>query len=162
MELDITKLNTGLIPFIEFDQSVTIPESMIENTEIVSLSEISIKGRLTKTSDEAYNLNAMVNGTMVLKCAVSLENVDYPFNIVIDENISNDEYDEENLKIDSNSLEIIPIIWENILLEIPLRVVKENYKAKTQGEGWSILTEEPKIDNGLSELKNLLDVEEEI
>ena len=161
MCIDVTKLNNGLIAFIDFDKTLTIPDEMIQKTEIVSLSEIKVKGRITKTSDEAYNLNATITGTMILKCAVSLSDVSYPFNIIVDENISNDIEDEENLKINSNLLEIIPIIWENIVLEIPLRVVNQNYTAKTQGEGWSIITEGTEKENGLADIKKLLDVEEE-
>ncbi len=38
-------------------------------------------------------------------------------------------------------------MWENIVLEIPSRVVKENCKVKTSGNGWNLITEE--------ELKNM-------
>ena len=94
---------------------------------------------------------------MVLTCAVSLEDVDYDFNIDVNENIEKIEDFEKN---NSNLLDITSIIWENIVLEIPLRVVKENAKIKTEGEGWSFLEEEKHTDPRFDKLKELLKEEE--
>jgi uncharacterized protein len=55
----------------------------------------------------------------------------------------------------------MPIIWQNIVVEIPMKVVSPNLdNTKLKGDGWELLTEEEKmseIDPRLEKLKDLLD-----
>ena len=73
---------------------------------------------------------------MILDDSISLDNVEYPFSIDIDENI------EENLEKDENSIDILPILWQNIVLEVPLRFTKVNDLSKYNGDGWKLISEE--------------------
>ena len=53
---------------------------------------------------------------------------------------------EENNKIINNSIDLIPIIWQNIILEVPLKVIDPNFEAKNMsGDGWRFVTEEKDI-----------------
>ena len=55
-----------------------------------------------------------------------------------------------------NTLDIFPIIWENILMEIPMKVVSEKAKDfKINIEGVSFNKEQEEI-SALADLKNLL------
>ena len=65
---------------------------------------------------------------------------------------------EENSTNFQNSIDILPIIWENILMEIPMRVVSEDAEDITlSGDGWKFITGEEKTENSeLSKLKELL------
>ena len=65
-----------------------------------------------------------------------MDNVEYPFSIDIDENI------EENLEKAENSIDILPILWQNIVLEVPLRFTKVNDLSKYNGDGWKLISEE--------------------
>ena len=73
---------------------------------------------------------------MILEDSISLDNVEYPFSIDIDENI------EENLEKAENSIDILPILWQNIVLEVPLRFTKVNDLSKYNGDGWKLISEE--------------------
>ena len=54
-----------------------------------------------------------------------------------------DEEDEEYVKIIQNNIDIISIIWQNIVLEIPLRVVSEDANnSPVSGEGWKLIRED--------------------
>ena len=73
---------------------------------------------------------------MILPCSISLEEVEYPFEIEIEENLGN--FD-EILKKNKNSLELLPILCENIVLEIPMKVVKKGIDIKNiSGDGWEL------------------------
>lgn len=120
---------------IEVDQEFEISEEQLNNTEIKKLSTIKVKGNINKLDDSLFDVNISVSGVMTLLCALSLEEVEYPFNIKIRNTI-------ENLNNLTNTLDIFPIIWENIVLEIPSRVVKENCQVKTSGDGWNLMTED--------------------
>mgnify|MGYP003293560481 FL=1 len=98
---------------------------------------------------------------MVLPCAITLKPVNYPFNIEISGEIEElMENFEENSTNFQNSIDILPIIWENILMEIPMRVVSdeaENSNITKEGEGWKFVTEEEDKTSPLSELMDMLD-----
>ena len=85
-----------------------------------------------------------IKGTMVLPCSITLKEVDYPFDINTEVKLSNDDEDfEEYVKIMQNNIDIISIIWQNIVLEIPLRVVSEDIDdSLTSGDGWKLIREE--------------------
>ena len=67
---------------------------------------------------------------------------------------------EENERNFQNTIDILPIIWENILMEIPMRVVSEEAKnsdISLEGNGWKFVTEEEEKTSPLSELMDYLD-----
>ncbi len=146
MNIDIKQLNVNLKNSISFDFVHSFKE--LDNTGILKLDDVLIEG----TIDYNFNLSVLVKGVMILPCAVSLKPVEYPFEIELNEHI------EENLKNSQNILDIFPIIWENILMEIPLRVVSDDLSdVKTSGNGWKLIDEKEKsINPELEKLKNLL------
>ena len=96
---------------------------------------------------------------MVLPSSLTLEPTDYKFSIKIEGNI--DELLKEineTLKKNQNTIDILPIIWENILMEIPIRVVGDkNQNLQMEGDGWKLITEEEKkLNPELQKLKDLL------
>ncbi|MEG2457735.1 MAG: DUF177 domain-containing protein [Bacilli bacterium] len=160
MKLDITDLIKGKENILYIDNNIEFPKEDIISSGMRELQNTVINGTLKKTDDDIYNLNITVNGTMILGCAVSLEDVAYNFSINIDEILSNDYENITNVKIIGNTLDISDIVWENIVLEIPLRVVKRGAKSKTSGEGWSLEnSEDVKSSKALQDLKILLDTE---
>ena len=77
---------------------------------------------------------------MVLGCARTLKDVDYPFSIDIYEVI--DQNSDNNLQIMQNRLDIFPIIWQNILADVPLRVLAPDAKEESlEGDGWRLVSE---------------------
>ena len=96
---------------------------------------------------------------MVLPCSISLKPVNYDFNVKIEGNLTEmlAEFT-ENLKNNQKTIDIFPIIWENILMEIPIRIVSDDISdVKTKGEGWELITdEESPVNPNLAKLKDLL------
>ncbi len=146
MIIDIKDLNVNLKNNVEI--SIVHSFSELENTGINKLDNVSINGYINSNLD----LHLLVRGIMVLPCSVSLKPVNYEFEVEIDEHL------EENLKNNQNTIDIFPIIWENILMEIPLRIVSDDLSdVKTSGEGWKLVDEKEKsINPELEKLKNLL------
>ena len=96
---------------------------------------------------------------MVLPCSVSLKPTNYDFSTQINGNIAEimEEFN-ENFENNQKTLDILPIIWENILMEIPIRIVSDDISdVKTEGEGWELITDEKEMVNpNLAKLKDLL------
>lgn len=157
---DISKLNNNTEEKLEIDESLEFSKDKLKDTDIESLDNIRVKGFVSRIQDNVYHLSIHITGNMVLLCARSLEKVSYPLDIFVDKNIGEVENDEEIQVIYQNSLDIFEIVWENIVLEVPLRVVKEDASFISEGNGWSLIDEdELKSNSPFSELKSMLDME---
>ena len=151
MIFDITRLNNNIDKFIEIDEKYSFSKEQLQGTDLLKLDNVSIKGQIFKNSLGNIELELNVVGNMVLPCAITLKPVDYPFNIEINGDL--EELFEEKSKKFQNTIDILPIIWENILLEIPMRVVSEEANDITlKGDGWIFTTEEDKKNNPFMDL----------
>ena len=158
---DISELNNDKKEKLDIDLTIDFPEDKLNGTEIKKLENIKVKGSITRIENSVYHLTIHITGKMGLLCARSLENVDYPLDIFVDKNIGEVENDEEIQVIYQNSLDIFAIVWENIVLEVPLRVVKEDASFISEGNGWSLTDEDElkETNSPFSELKSMLDME---
>ena len=161
MIFDLVRLNNNIEKTISVDETYSFTQEELMGTDLLKLDSVKVEGELFKNSLGNIELNVDVEGVMVLPCALTLKPVDYPFVITIsgeiEELMENFEENERNFK---NTIDILPIIWENILMEIPMRVVSEDVKEKDlnlSGDGWKFVTEEEEKTSPLSELMNFLD-----
>lgn len=159
MKIDLTRLKSGFVSFIAIDENCVFDESYLQQAELLELNNVHVVGEISKDAMDDYELSVIVDGVMVLPCAITLKPVNYPFEVEIQGNLQAllSEID-ENIKILENSIDLLPIIWENILMEIPMRVVSEDVSDLSfEGNGWKLITEEEKeINPELAKLKDLL------
>ena len=164
MIINLTKLITKLTDKIIIDDEIEIDKSYLENTDIKDISKVNVKGDITSYQNQ-YELNLNIKCTLILTCSISLKDVKYDINIDVNEVIGEDSDSvdiEENNKIINNTIDLIPIIWQNIILEVPLKVISPDVKPENiKGDGWRFITEEEvmekDIDPRLEKLKQFLD-----
>ena len=163
MVFDLLRLKNGIDKKIVVNENYTFSEDELKNSGILKLDDVSINGEITLNSLREVYIYLCVKGTMILPCAITLKPVEYPFNIIIDGDLSEiQEEHGENTKKCINSIDILPIIWENILMEIPMRVVAPDAKiTNMSGVGWRFITdEEDNVNSELSKLEDLLKTSE--
>lgn len=163
MNIDLTSLLTSKDNLINIDMPLEIEEEKFKNTNIRHIKNTSFIGNISK-NDEMYTLSGSIQGTMVLSDDMTLEDVDYDFDIKIDEKFMEFSDDlENNLKIINNSLDIFPFLWQNILLEVPSKVRKTGQNPKLSGDNWKVITEDEleTINKSLSSLKELFNQRKE-
>ena len=131
--IDLTTLVSGFTDSIAIDEEYNLDN---RNDDILDLKPVSVKGDISINSDNEFYTNLLVNGEMLIKDSISLEEVWYPFSFTIDENIDDLE------KKDENILDICAILWQNIVLEVPLRYSEVVDYDKYQGDGWKLVSEE--------------------
>lgn len=156
MIIDLTRLNNDIDKLIVIDNNVSFAKEYLAGTDLIDLKNVYVKGSIKKNSLNHYEMNANINGTMILPCAITLEPVEYEFDTEINEDL---EEFLENEQKNQNSLDILPIIWENILMEIPMKVLSKNASnVKLEGDGWKLITEDDKeeINPEFEKLKDLL------
>ena len=142
MKIDLTHLyNDG---YVCIDGVCDIPKDFFNKTDIIDLKNISVKGNINRDSLNNYIINIIIKGIMVLPCAVTLKPVDYKFEVEVTENF--DDFikkNGKNLENNEKTIDILPIIWENILMEIPIRVVCDDVTdIVTSGDGWDLIVDD--------------------
>ena len=149
MQFDLNSLNTK--QKIIIDTIVNFPKEDLEKAGILNMGEVSVQGEIINNIEQTI-IKLTIKGQMTLPCNLTLEPVDYPFSLEIEENL------DEIIENSQKTIDILPIIWENILMEIPMRVVSPKAKnMKTKGDGWELISDsEEKGVNSLAKLKDLL------
>lgn len=105
--------------------------------DIKDIENLKVKGYIIDNGTKDYEIYLNITGNMILTSAINGKNVAKSLNIEYNDFVENLV---ENYKISSNSLDILPVLWENILLEIPIRAVNPDDEFKTtSGEGWEIV-----------------------
>lgn len=135
MNLSIIPLNTkGRLDFDFFPDM-----SKYHNDSIIRVDNIHVTGYILDNGTDEYEINLTITGNAILKSAINMNEVEMPLDIKYSDFIKNLVSIYKN---STNTLDILPIIWENILLEIPIRAVNASDKfVKTHGDGWEIVSE---------------------
>ena len=84
---------------------------------------------------------------MVVPCSITNEDVDYPFHtegsqVFAFHKVSKDS---DIIETKGDIVELMPVIFQTIILEVPLKVVKEGLKEYPKGDGWEVIREEDYI-----------------
>ena len=153
MQLNLYKLNNNLDKTIELNEQVEIPKELYKNSSVIELKNLFIQGIVFKDSSDIINLQAKLSGIMVLEDSISLDPINYEFSCEIDEEL------EENYEKLENTLDITDILWQNIMLEVPLKLsYVENFN-DYRGDGWKLVSEESintNTNNPFKELKDMM------
>lgn len=159
MEFDLTRLLSNIDDEVVVDTTYSFSSEELKNTGILKLDNVKINGVITKGNLNEINIDLNISGVMVLPCSLTLEPVDHEFSVNVCGNAEEmlEDLDKFGKKV-KNSLDILPIIWENILMEIPSRIISPNAgDMKMSGDGWKIITDDVKEENPeLAKLKDLL------
>ena len=156
MNIDISKVDEkGIV----IDEIVSFGEEYIKNTPIQKLDNVKVQGRCYYSVTNEVVLEVDVDGIMVLLDAVDLEPINYPIKLEISEVLS--ENDDEKDKNELKTLDIMDILWQNIVLEVPISIRKDpDKKYDLHGDGWELIDEESKkVDPRLAPLLELLEKE---
>ena len=138
---------------ININGSVNIPEELLSTSTIRGLNNVSFNGCIDKLVDDTYELLGTLSGTMIIPDDITLEDYEYNFTSEIEEKI-----DETRVNL-QKTIDITLDLWQNILVEIPLRAVNEKNKdLKLEGDGWRLIGEEDvrSSNNPLSSLEEIL------
>lgn len=137
---------------IDIDNDIDISSELLSTTTIRRLNNVHFKGNVNKLIDDTYELTGTISGSMILPDDITLEDYTYNFTSNIEEKI------EESLINFHKTLDITEILWQNIVVEIPLKAVNEkNKNLALEGDGWRLISEDEvkSSNNPLSSLEEL-------
>ena len=153
MKIDLSLLHTNQVNEVSIHDSYSFTDDY-SCPDILGLSDIKVDGIITLRDDKDVFIGT-ISGSMIITDSISLEEVSYPFEIQFDDFLP------ENYIKNENTLDILGFLWENIVLEVPLRFTKVQDLSKYQGDGWRVVREDERINPNNPFLELLNDFEEE-
>ena len=134
MNINLAILNTK--KRVDFSGSPDL--SKYFDDKIRGTRDLLVEGTIIDNDTSEYEINLHIKGTLILASSVNNKDVYQDIDVEYSDFIENLV---ENYKNGSNSLDILPIIWENILLEVPIRVANEDDDFDVDhGNGWEIVS----------------------
>lgn len=155
MKIELSKIPTN---GLYLNEDVSLEKSLYQEANILDLSKVHINGSINYDYDNNLTIKLEVNGEFLLEDAITLEPITYPFTCSIDEKIEDISSECGNFYEKSkNTLDISEILWENIVLEVPISASNANTEdLSLSGDGWELKNESvKKIDPRLAKLNEL-------
>lgn len=160
-----------------FQETIAVSENLKKRDNgVLNVTPVEVNGILSVGKNE-YILHYQLKTTVTVPSSRSLEPVDLPLDLSVDEvfmtreqwSALKEERDEEILVLDSDTIDLVDSIEDNILLAIPLQVLSDAERQQTdlpKGNDWQVISEDeyfnqkaeaqPAIDPRLAKLSDLL------
>jgi uncharacterized protein len=146
---------------LTIDETADVSELKQLDSSIRDISPVRVHGR-ADVSAKKFTFHLTIEGTMVLPCSRTLVDVSYPFSIESTETFLLNDYDvadEDSHYVQGETIDLLPIVKELILLEIPMQIFSDKVDHEDavpqSGKGWEVISEEQhqnKIDPRLAGL----------
>ncbi|MBQ6841050.1 MAG: DUF177 domain-containing protein [Bacilli bacterium] len=133
---------------IEINDKFSFSEEYLGTSNIQKLENVLVEGFLYQNDLNEYKTRLNVSGQMILLDSVTLEEIPYEFDFILDDII------DERCINEQNVLDIMELLWENIVLEVPIRYTKSDAE-DLKGDNWKVLnetSEEKEIDPRMAKL----------
>ena len=130
MKIDLSPLNYK--DKVEINGNISYDDIFLKDSPIKELKNVSYEGYITRNDFDEYFCYLHVFGKMKICDSISLEEIFYPFDFIIDDEIT------DFIQNDQNNLYIMEFLWQNIVLEVPIRYTlcdADNLK----GDNWCVV-----------------------
>jgi uncharacterized protein len=134
----------------EIDEILDL-SSFIEETDILKISDVIVTGDFEIYDQEEFVFYLNIKCTLTLPCAITLKEVNVDLDIDTEETFSFKENEDSHI-IDGITIDLLPIIWSNIILEKPMRVLSKNAYDEIDFENQEFEIDEAQ--NAFASLKN--------
>ena len=127
----------------EFHDDLEFTSESFEHLDrLRNLYDVQVDGKgYYDVTEERLTVDLQVSGEMVLPCAITLEDVVVPFDLEATEIFSFHPVEDEEVHVCRKDwIDLNPVIFQLILSEVPLKVVKDD-AVYPSGDGWEILSE---------------------
>jgi len=95
-----------------------------------------------------FDVYMQIEGVMITPCAITNEDIYIPFEF--DSNVLFSFIDNEDVDVylvENDTVELAPVIFQLINLEVPLKAIKSGNIEYPKGDGWAIISEQDLIES---------------
>lgn len=150
MKWSISQLHQLQSKGLYIDEEADVSDLKKMNTDIRDIRPVHVTGRADISANKA-TFHLKISGSMTLPCSRTLVDVNYPFSIDTTETFllkhADFESGEDFHEVEGDIVDLIPIIQEIILLEIPMQLFSDDVQegqeiAPQSGKDWEVISEE--------------------
>lgn len=94
-------------------------------TDILDVLSVDCQVSISKIDYQTFKFDYDIKANLLLECALTLEPVEYSMDLQISETYSKNP-EEEMYSFDGNSIDTELAVWSNIVINIPIRVVRRD------------------------------------
>ena len=95
---------------------------------LISIKNVNVDGKCRCIDVDRYKFDLHITALLELEDSWTLEPVPYQVELDVTEIFDKTETDEDVRIIEKNTVDLKDVVWENILLAIPMRIVKDEVK----------------------------------
>lgn len=136
MSIDLNKVLLIDDMDLHIDQDITFDQDTYFLPEIKRIESCHFVGDLKSNLNNEVILNGNLDADIILEDSISLDERKYKISTEVVENI------DELVNFEENTIDIIDVLWQNIVLEVPSRYTEVTDYSKYQGDGWRLISEE--------------------
>ncbi|MCI5773870.1 MAG: YceD family protein [Erysipelotrichaceae bacterium] len=129
---------------IEFDEDIEFDKEALKNNQLLlDVQDLHLEGDgYFNDYEDKFEVDLHITGTMICPCAISNEPVNVDLDSLYHETFVFHEEDNLDVHVVKNDIvELLPIVFQLISLDVPLRVVSDKLKDYPSGDGWRVLSE---------------------
>ena len=95
--------------------------------DIQNIGIALVEGTISRVDDDIFRCVYHLKVDLVLSCSLTLEPVNYSMNFEQEDLIgyANENYDDV-VEISGNTVDLRAIVWDNIIVNIPIRIVRDD------------------------------------
>ena len=95
---------------------------------LLSVNSVNVEGKCRCIDYDRYKFDLHITALLELEDSWTLEPVPFKVDLEVTEIFDRTETDEDVRIIEKNTVDLKDVVWENILLSIPMRIVKDEVK----------------------------------
>ena len=135
MKWSLQQLNKFYNQDYSFEVTYDFCEEVKNIDDILGISEIKVTGEIRVLEFNTFEFDLHIQGSLILEDARTLDPVDFVLDLDVTEYFAVEDKSDDDIRIiDTNTIDLNPIIWENILLEKPIRIVKNESPSELDKE----------------------------
>ena len=128
MKWSLQQLNRYSNEDLVFSGEFNFNEFVGQVNGLLSITDVNVEGRCRCIDIDRYKFDLHITALLELEDSWTLEPVSYKVDLEVTEVFDKAETDDDVRLIEKNTVDLKEVVWENILLEIPMRIVKDEVK----------------------------------
>ena len=117
---------------IEVNYELDLSGKLDKMPDVKAISMVKIMGAGYELGFDEYVFSLDVKCDLTMTCAISLEDVNYPLEFHTDEIFKTENNDGDDVNLVTNIVDLDDVILSNIIMRIPMKVVKEGATYKDE------------------------------
>ncbi len=93
--------------------------------DVYGVGPVNVVGNITRIDDETYQFDFNIDAVLSMACSLTLDPVDYHMNEDFSEVYSTKDH-EDWYKIEKNTIDLFEMVWSNVIMNLPIRVVRDD------------------------------------